>query len=202
LALRESSRSERGLRSDDFVLLLVGNDWGTKGIYTIFEAMARLAPAPVRLLIVGEDTREPYCAWASKLGVLDRCIWQATSANIIDSYAAADVYVCPSREDSFGLPVLEAMACGLPVVTSAAAGVSELVENGADGFVLQDPRDSRSLAQLLARLYEDSSFRCTIGEAAALTAREWTWQRSAAAAWQLLKEAAARKSACLQRAKR
>ena len=97
------------------------------------EAMALLAPAKVRLLVVGSDVGEPYAAAASQLGVLDCCIWQPALANVLDCYAAADVYVSPSQEDSFGLPVLEAMACGLPVVTSAAAGVSELVKDGVAG---------------------------------------------------------------------
>jgi glycosyltransferase involved in cell wall biosynthesis len=101
--------------------------------------------------------------------------------------------VSPSREDSFGLPVLEAMACGLPVVTSAAAGVSEIVRNGENGFVLQDPMDSHSLARLIKRFYEDPAFRRAIGESAALSAQEWTWDRCAETTWRLLGEVASRK---------
>jgi glycosyltransferase involved in cell wall biosynthesis len=193
LARREKARLERGIQADNVVLLMIGNDWATKGIHTILEAMALLALAPVRLLIVGGDAREPYAAVAAKLGLLDRCIWQAPGANVLDCYAAADVYVSPSREDSFGLPVLEAMACGLPVITSVAAGVSELVKDGVDGFVLRDPADAQALAGLLTRLYQDLSLRGAIGAAAALAAREWTWDRNAAAVWQLVSDAVSRK---------
>jgi glycosyltransferase involved in cell wall biosynthesis len=193
LVRRESARLERGIRASDLVLLLIGNDWATKGIHTILEAMVLLAAAPVRLLVVGGDVREPYAAAAAKLGLLDRCIWQPAGGKVLDCYAAADVYVSPSREDSFGLPVLEAMACGLPVITSVAAGASELVKDGIDGFVLRDPGDAQALADLLARLHQDLSLRSAIGEAGALAAREWTWDRNAAAVWQLLSDVVSRK---------
>ena len=192
LTRRESSRSVLGLKPADFVLLLIGNDLRTKGIYTILEAMAQLPS--VRLLVVGGDAREPYGMAAGKLGVLDRCIWRSTTLDILDFYAAGDVYVSPSKEDSFGLPVLEAMACGLPVITSAAAGVSELVKDGVNGFVLDDPGDSRALAQLVAHLHRETDVRRVIGEEAAMTARECTWDRNAALIWQLLLEVASQKA--------
>ena len=113
----------------------------------------------------------------------------------MDFYAAADLYVSPSREDSFGLPVLEAMACGLPVITSTFAGVAELITNEIDGFILRDPSDSQALAQLLERLYIDESLRNRISEAATRTAEKWTWDRNAAEIWELLKCAAGKKIA-------
>ena len=66
-------------------------------------------------------------------------------------YAAADVLVAPSREDSFNLPAIEAMASGLPVVVSARAGVSELVEDGRHALVVRDPEDVEELASTIER---------------------------------------------------
>jgi glycosyltransferase involved in cell wall biosynthesis len=88
----------------------------------------------------------------------------------------------------------EAIAAGLPAITSVSAGVSELVTDVVNGFVLQDPRDAQALAQIIAELYEDSPLRLTIGRAASATARQWTWEANAAAIWQLLSEAAAKKT--------
>jgi UDP-glucose:(heptosyl)LPS alpha-1,3-glucosyltransferase len=194
LVRRGAARQAHGLRPEEFVLLLIGNDWSTKGITTILEAMALLPSVPLRLFAVGGDRPEPHAATAVRLGVLDHCIWQPWGADVLDCYAAADAYVSPSREDAFPLPVLEAMACGLPVVTSSAAGTSEVVQHGANGFVLQKPTDARTLAQYIAQLHADSELRRAMGEAARRTAQECSWDRNAAALWQVLSEAALRKA--------
>jgi glycosyltransferase involved in cell wall biosynthesis len=196
-AIRLSRRSEARLRRNfpegDLVLLLIGNDWNNKGLSTVLEALPKLADAPLKLLVVGNDDVSYWRPMASRLGVLDRCIWETACTDIIDAYAAADVYVSPSREDSFGMPVAEAMACALPVITSAFAGVSSLLHDGTDGFVLQDPRDAETLAKLLRMLFDQRELRSRVGEAAAKTALEWTWDRNAATVWSLLKEVNAKR---------
>jgi UDP-glucose:(heptosyl)LPS alpha-1,3-glucosyltransferase len=192
LARRERARASRRFREDDFVLLLIGNDWHNKGLPTILEALPGLSDAPAKLLIVGNDATADSQSMAKRLGVLDRCVWEQSCADILDAYAAADVYVSPSREDSFGLPVAEAMACGLPVITSAFAGISSLVHDGMDSFVLRDPRDLESLAKFIRLLCEQEEVRRRMGEAAAKTALEWTWERNAAAVWEFLQAANAK----------
>jgi glycosyltransferase involved in cell wall biosynthesis len=132
---------------------------------------------------------------ATRLNVSTRFHCAPPQRDVMDFYAAADLYVSPSREDSFGLPVLEAMACGLPVITSTFAGVAELITDETDGFILRDPSDSQALAQLLERLYVDESLRNRISEAATRTAEQWTWDRNAAEIWELLKYAAEKKIA-------
>jgi glycosyltransferase involved in cell wall biosynthesis len=189
LARRAQSRQRRGFRHKDFVLLLIGNDWQNKGLLTILEAMAALPSLSVRLLIVGNDASEPFRARAAKLRVEERCLWEFASPDVLDFYAAADVYVSPSREDSFGLPVAEAMACGLPAITSTCAGIADYVHDGIDGFVLPEPRDTRALARLVERLQADPDLRRSIGEAAARNILELDWDRNAAAVWELLKQA-------------
>jgi glycosyltransferase involved in cell wall biosynthesis len=109
------------------------------------------------------------------------------------AYAAADLYVSPSREDSFGMPVAEAMACGLTVITSFLAGISSLLHDGADSFVLCDPHDSETLAKLVRMLYEHPELRSRMGQAATNVSLGWTWERNAAAVWELLKDAAGKK---------
>jgi glycosyltransferase involved in cell wall biosynthesis len=189
LARREEGRRCRGLRNEEFVLLLIGNDWRVKGLPTILEAMALLPGRPLRLLVVGNDAAAPFHAYARKLGLEKRCLWELPQPDVIDFYAVADAYVSPSREDSFGLPVAEAMACGLPVVTSTFAGVADYIHHDVDGFISRDPDDAQALADLIERLRTDEALRHAIGEAAAKTILEWTWERNAAAVWQLLKDA-------------
>lgn len=189
LARRAESRQRRRFRDEDFVLLLIGNDWRNKGLPTILEAMAALPGLPIRLLVVGDDSPVSFRARAVQLGVLDHCRWEHSSPDVLDFYAAADVYVSPSREDSFGLPVAEAMACGLPVISSPFAGVADYLHDGIDGFVLGEPRDAQTLAGLMERLSSSLDFRGNLGEAAARTMMEWDWNRNAGAVWELLKKA-------------
>jgi glycosyltransferase involved in cell wall biosynthesis len=189
-AARASRRSEarrgRNFRDTDFVLLLIGNDWRVKGLPTILAAMAEASALPLRLLVVGSDSVDPFRQMATRLGVAERCLWEAPHSDVVDFYAAADVYVSPSREDSFGLPVAEAMACGLPVITSVFAGVSERIRDKLDGFVLCEPEDTSVLAALIVQLYSEPGLRHQVAQAGALAAQDWTWDRSADALWKLL----------------
>ncbi len=194
LARRSHARALRHFHEDDFVLLLIGNDWVNKGLTSILDALPKLLDTPARLLIIGDDTSTDFRQIAVRLGVLNRCIWELPRADILDAYAAADVYVSPSREDSFGMPVAEAMACALPVITSAFAGVASFLQDGIDSFVLRDPRDVESLAERIRMLYEQDELRTRMGQTAARKALEWTWDRNEAETWELLKEAAARRS--------
>jgi glycosyltransferase involved in cell wall biosynthesis len=187
LALRQGARFRRKFSDSELVLLLIGNDWRVKGLPTILEAMAKARDLPLRLIVVGADAAENFQRTAQQLGIADRCHWESPRADVIDFYAAADIYVSPSREDSFGLPVAEAMACGLPVITSKFAGVSELIQNEHDGLILSDPTNASSLTDLLRGLHANPSAQTTLGNAAAVTAQTYTWDRNATAMWNWLK---------------
>jgi glycosyltransferase involved in cell wall biosynthesis len=197
LARRAQARATRNFRDTDFVLLLLGNDWAVKGVPTILAAIAAFPTLPLHLLVAGADNAAPFRKMAGRLDISARFQCEQPRRDVIDLYAAADLYVSPSREDSFGLPVLEAMACGLPVITSTLAGVAELITNEVDAFVLRDPNDSQALAQLLERLYADDHLRKRVAEAAVLAAQHWTWDRNAAEIWELLKFAAEKKVAAV-----
>jgi glycosyltransferase involved in cell wall biosynthesis len=194
LALRPKARLRRNFQDTDFVLLLIGNDWHAKGLSKILAAMASCLELPLHLLVAGEDSSEAFCEIAAKLGLLDRFHCERPRPDVIDLYAAADAYVSPTREDAFALPPLEAMACGLPVVTSVHNGGAQIITDTVDGFVLRDLHDPVPLAKIIQLLYEQENLRESIGEAAAKTASGWTWGRNAEAVWQLLKDAAKKHS--------
>jgi|SRR5579859_1573996 len=194
LALRSEARTRYELREEDFVALLIGNDWRNKGLSTVLNAMAAASDFPFHLLIAGQDATGPSFHQAARaLGVSERCRWETASVDAIQLYAAADAYVSPTHEDAFALPVLEAMACGLPVITSVNAGVSQIITDGADGFVLKDPNDAAMLGRHLKNLYENPDLRLRIGEKARCTAEAYTWDRNAQAVWELLNEIASKK---------
>jgi len=150
--------------------------------------MAALPSEQVRLLVVGEDAPNYFQELAGDLKLSSRCTWEKSRDDVIDCYAAADVYISPSREDSFGLPVAEAMACGLPVITSSFAGISSLLHDGKDSFVLRDPDDIESLGKFIRLLSEQKELRERMGATASRAAQEWTWDRNAAAVWEMIKD--------------
>jgi UDP-glucose:(heptosyl)LPS alpha-1,3-glucosyltransferase len=146
----------------------------------LLEAVATIGPHNLRLLIVGRDDPTPYRAASRRNAVAQCVVFLPPRSDVEFYYSAADAYVGPSLEDAFGLPPLEAMACGLPVIVSSRSGVSEVITDGVDGFVLKDPNDVASLAKLISALQNNPALRQRLGDNAARTAREYTWERNAA----------------------
>jgi glycosyltransferase involved in cell wall biosynthesis len=187
--LREATRSELGLSQNEFVVLMVGNDWKKKGLNCLLAALARLADRDFRILVVGLDDTTPYRRILEQNHLADRVQFLPPRRDVEFYYAAADLYAGPSLEDAFALPPLEAMACGLPVIVSRQAGVSEIIHHGEDGLILEDPEDALTLAEWIRRLLQDADFRCTIASNAARTAQKFTWESNAAGMKALFEEA-------------
>ncbi len=186
LALRDTTRQRLGYSPDDILLLLIGNDWRNKGLPTILEAMSRLNHPSLRLCVVGSDAPAGFLHQVQSLHLSDRVKFFAESSDILAFYAAADIYAAPSLEDSFNLPVLEAMACGLPVLVSRLAGISDYITDGVDGILLQDPGDPNALAGALSLLLQQPELRRSLGENATRKAQHFSWDRQADAIHRLL----------------
>jgi glycosyltransferase involved in cell wall biosynthesis len=186
--MRAQARREVGLADNQFCLLMIGNDWKKKGLDFLLEAMGRLKNPALRLVIAGQDSVEPYRDLIGRHGLADQLIFLPIRSDVEFYYAAADAYVCPSLEDAFAYPPFEAMACGLPVIVSSQAGVSELITDGVDGLLLPDPRDAQAIAGLIDRLFLDAAMRGRLGENAAKTATQYTWERNAGQFYQLFQE--------------
>jgi len=178
-SLREKARRDLRLSEGEFAILLIGNDWKKKGLRCLIEAVSSLGIPDLRILVVGHDESFSYDEILRRNGLENRMTILPIVQQVEKYYAAADMYAGPSLEDSFAIPPLEAMACGLPVIVSRQAGVSELVTHGVDGFVLEDPTDSRQLAELIQRIYASADLRRELGVRAEATARHYTWQRNA-----------------------
>ena len=174
--LRESTREELDIHPEDCVVLFVGSDYARKNLATLIEAAALLRDVePLRFVICGRDRREEqYVEQAKALGVRDRFLFCGLQASITKYFGAADVFVLPSHYDVFGMVVLEAMASGVPPIVSAPAGASEIVEPGASGAILSDPKDASELARQL-RHYQDVAVRTKAGEAARAAALRYSW---------------------------
>jgi len=190
---RDSERASLGIEATDFCLLMIGNDWKNKGLDTLLDALSGCREIGFTLLVVGSDDRRSYDEQIRRLHLESKIRFPGSSPDVMRFYAAADAYVAPSLEDAYGLPILEAMACGLAVIASSRAGASEIILDGQNGFVLRDPEDPRELAMLLRQIYSDAALRIKIANAATRTAMEHTWDRNAAATWEFLTAALAQK---------
>ena len=180
LALRSMARSTFGAAPGEFVFLLIGNDWKKKGLDALLEALTECTDLPVRLFVVGKDDREPYLEQCEKLQLGSRVCFLNPSSNVLQFYAAADAYVGPSLEDAYGLPILESMACGMPVIASKAAGASEIITDGEDGLLLQNPRDVKALSKLMRMLCVSPDLVHSLGVAAERRAAQESWEEHAA----------------------
>jgi glycosyltransferase involved in cell wall biosynthesis len=178
-AQRDAIRKRWNISPNERALLLVGNDWKTKGLPVLLQAAAKCHDLPLRLLVVGKEDPAGWAGLISRLNLAERVSFFAPVADVLDFYAAADVYVAPSLEDSFNLPALEAMACGMAAIVSSSAGVSEWIQSGVDGLILKDPRDAEELAGALRSLLLDPGSMQRMGKNAARTAATLTWDRHA-----------------------
>jgi glycosyltransferase involved in cell wall biosynthesis len=177
-SLRAAARAALGLGADRFAILMVGNDWRKKGLLTLLNAMRELSDLPVDLFVAGRDDPGSFGAFIRE-NELEGCVrFLPPRKDVEFYYAAADLYAGPSLEDTFALPASEAMACGLPVIISGRAGASELITNGIDGLILDDPTNAESLAAMIRSLYENAELRARLGRTASETARKYTWERS------------------------
>ncbi len=118
--------------------------------------------AKVSCLIFGVTQAEEYLAQALPTTFLGFLHDEVTLAL---AYAAADVFVCPSREESFSQTTLEALACGTPVAAFSVGGIPDMVEHNVSGM-LATPHDSQELAFGIARILEDGNRQKRMGEAA------------------------------------
>jgi UDP-glucose:(heptosyl)LPS alpha-1,3-glucosyltransferase len=171
-------RAQLGLGDDTFVLVLVGNDWKKKGLVALIEAVAQLRDLPLALVVAGKDDPAPYQSRIRELGLDGRVKFCPSRADVQWYYAAADVYTGPSLEDTFAQPPAEAMACGLPVITTATNGTAEIITDAVDGLILEDPNDVAGLAQRIRWLYENPDLSRGIAAGASETASRYTWDRN------------------------
>lgn len=174
---RNELRRKHQIGDKDLVILFVSNNWERKGLSTIIEAISKAGIEKTRLLVVGRGNSRHYISLAAekKIGT-DQIIFIGRTENVEKYYGMSDVFVLPSRYEPFANVCLEAMACGLPVITTRTNGASEIITPRRDGFILEDWGDSDSLARFFKDITVES-LRREIGENAAKKAENYTWER-------------------------
>jgi UDP-glucose:(heptosyl)LPS alpha-1,3-glucosyltransferase len=152
-AHRAATRADLRLADGDVAFLLVGSDYARKGVATAIRALARL-PITARLVVVGRDKAPGrYERIAQRERVGDRVIFAGPHKDPRRFLGAADAFVLPTLYDPLSNAVLEALACGLPVVTSRRCGAGELVTAHDAGFTC-DAVDVAAFAEAMRTLLD------------------------------------------------
>jgi glycosyltransferase involved in cell wall biosynthesis len=160
---RSFARRSLGLGLDDRVLLYVGRLDREKNLEFLLDAVARVRAPRIRLLLVGRGTQTAALRRAAATtGLGSRVEFRGGSppAGLPAYYQAADVFVFASTSETQGLAVLEAMACGLPVVAIRASGIEEIVTDGVSGLLV--PEDAATLAGAIDEILADDHLRAKL----------------------------------------
>ncbi len=178
---RDPVRAELGLADDEVSVLHMGAGFFRKGLRELIDAVA-LARANgmkhLRLIIVGGGDRTEYEKHAAFQGLPHSVRFIGARPNAERYYAAADIFALLSRFDPFANSTMEALASGLPVITTATNGVSEILEDGVTGFVVPTVRDIKLVADHLCA-FVDSELRATMGAAGrALVEARFPWSET------------------------
>jgi UDP-glucose:(heptosyl)LPS alpha-1,3-glucosyltransferase len=173
---RPAARAEAGIPMEAWTLLFAGSGFERKGLMTAIEALARMDDRHARLLVLGKGDTRAYSERAQGLGVADRVAWLGPRPDIERWYAAADALAIPTRYEPFGNVHLEALASGIPVVTTSQAGGAEVVTPGSGAVI--EPGDPPALAAALDRVREQDPRQ--LMAAARAAAEPFTYARQVA----------------------
>jgi glycosyltransferase involved in cell wall biosynthesis len=171
--------------SERNVVLFTGRLAGIKGVNYLVEAIPKvLLQFPETLfLFIGPGNKLPYEERLRKLEVPQSNFhflgYLREAKDLVEYYRLASIYVAPTMYENLPIRVLEAMACGIPVVASNVCAIPEVVKDGANGLLVQ-PRSTRQLADGVCSLLEDSNLRTKMGEEARRTIlNQFDWTVSA-----------------------
>lgn len=195
-SMRRDARLQLGLPRDRPCILFVGNDFRKKGLQTLIDAI-RLLPDEVVLAVVGHSAQLPvFRQQAAQAGLASRVFFLGALQDVSPAYRAADCLAHPTREDTFAMVVLEAMAHGLPVVVSGSryCGISGMLENEGNALILDDPHDANALAVSLRRELGDDVLKERLSHNAREFAAQFEWGEIAARHEQLYRAVVAARS--------
>lgn len=178
----------------DLVLIIVATEFYRKGMTELIEALRIVYTKGyknIKLLIVGkakvEGNRKDdsfYRNLVKKYGLNKNVIFTGAKSNsnnmeLTRHYNLADIFVFPTKYEGFGIPTVEAMACELPVIAGPSGAGEDLIENGKNGFLLDDVNNPQEIADKILILAEDEKMRRTSGKAARKTAYICSWDNIA-----------------------
>ncbi|MFA5111213.1 MAG: glycosyltransferase family 4 protein [Desulfobaccales bacterium] len=185
---RTALRQSLGIPADREVVLFVGSGFARKGLTYLLQAFGGLNDSPAELWVVGKGHIAPYQRLAERLKIADRVRFWGPVRDAAPFYQAATALALPTLYDPCSNVVLEALACGLPAVTTAANGAAEFITPGINGAVIPRPDDiaalGAALAAFLARGRDEP-----VRRAAAAAVASLSWESTVARTLEVLGEA-------------
>ena len=176
------SRQNQVLRRygiDGKFLLYVGDSEWRKNLRRVLEALAKI-DTEIRLVLVGKRARTDAVlqCWIRELGLEGRVMTPGfvPDEDLPPLYGAAELFLFPSLYEGFGLPVVEAMACGCPVITS---NVSSMPEIAGDAALLVDPADSGQIYESINKVLNEDDVKSALSDAGVRRSKFFSWEKSA-----------------------
>jgi UDP-glucose:(heptosyl)LPS alpha-1,3-glucosyltransferase len=196
-AVRCAFRNRLGLEPTDLVGLFVGHNFALKGLGPLLRGLgARWGTdrtcRPVHLLVCGGGDSSRYRRQAGRLGLQDVVHFLGYYPDVRDCYWSSDFFVQPTYYDPCSLVVLEALACGLPVITTVQNGAGELLSQSREGYVLSAPGAQAELIAALDHMAHDPT-RLAMSDQARRLGRRWTFDAHVARLLEDLQEVATAK---------
>ena len=177
---RVDTRKKFGVKDHEPLILFVGNPFSRKGLDYLIKALSFFKDREFKLLVSGKDDPTPYIQLSKKLGIDKKIIYNlGLTSEIKKIFAAADMFVFPTLYEPFGLVILEAMASGLPVITSRIAGAAELIDHNIDGLVLKNPENVDEVRESIQYLLDNPKKSKLIGKKAREKAETYSWANTA-----------------------
>jgi UDP-glucose:(heptosyl)LPS alpha-1,3-glucosyltransferase len=163
-AVRCAFRNRQGLEPGDLTGLFVGHNFALKGLKPLLLALGdrqrrNRGARPIHLLVCGNGPIGPFRRLATRLGLKDTVHFLGFYPDVETCYWSSDFFVQPTYYDPCSLVVLEALACGLPVITTAQNGASELLTDGHEGYILTAPDAHAELIAALEHMTDDFARR-------------------------------------------
>lgn len=197
--LRGPLRKQRGIKEDDVVFLFISYDLKKKGIEPLVEAASQLKKmgnTDFKVMVIGGLPYRALLKQIKTLNIEDKILFTGPVRSTEEYYANSDVFVLPTYYDACSLVVIEAMACGLPSITTTSNGAAGIITDGKDGYIIPHPPGAHELAKKMQLLLNYEKRR-EMSREALRTGRSYSAKKNHQEMMRILGEVAALKRLCL-----
>ena len=190
---RSALREKFGIPSDSVIVLFVAMDLERKGLFFLLQALSQVREKKFKLLVVGKTDSGRYQMLADKLMLTDKITFAGYYPQVEYIYGLGDILVLPTLYDPFSNCCLEALACGIPVITTRQNGAAELIRDGSNGYVVDEASNVKLLAEKISFLLSRET-REKMGEQASCSVEGLTMEANAGGVLKVFQEVLAEKN--------